>query len=177
MRTDEIIAELTERYPGGSHFDVKDVTDFFMKLKGQDTDTVYHCIIRNHDYSTFPKLPKIRKYIEKDNVKIGYSENDTEKYYYYICDVCKTHYSIDLGNCPVCKKHTDAKVFITDVKNDNAMTGRNGCSGCKEYSTRAMCPTCQDWGKGIYSEACSVCQGLDCCKDFYDRNKNKMGLA
>ena len=54
MTPDTAIDNLNERFQGGSVFDVNDARDFFKKLDIQDIETVYQCIVRNHEYNTFP---------------------------------------------------------------------------------------------------------------------------
>ena len=167
MTADTAIENLNKRFQGGSVFDVNDARDFFKKLDIQDVETVYQCIVRNHEYNTFPKMPKIRKYIAADNVKINETIEKKEQYCYFVCQICKTTFDAEMGFCPNCHKNTEIKVKLSPDKIESASHGRRGCYKCKEYNSKVICSTCNDYGKGRYGEVCRDCQGLKCCKDEY----------
>jgi hypothetical protein len=172
MTVAQIMSELSERFPDGSHFDISDVQGFFSSLKGQDPDTVYHCIIRNHEYNSFPKLPKIRKYIEKDKIVVTRYEQTEKKYTYYVCDVCKTTFDHVIGFCPNCKKDTKVKCFISEKLN-TAFHGHDDCGGCKTYSNRIISSSCKEYATGLKSEVCDDCQCKTCCDNKYLVQNNK----
>lgn len=167
MTADKAILELNERFKGGSPFDIKDVRDFLGKLDLQDIETVYQCIVRNHEYNTFPKLPKIRKYIAADNVPINETKEIKEQFCYFVCQVCKTTFESEMGFCPNCHKNTEIKVKLSPVKIESASHGRRGCYKCNVYDSKAECSTCNDYGRGRYGEGCRECNGLKCCREEY----------
>ena len=167
MEQSKAIAELSDRFKGGSEYDIQDVTGFFSGLKREDVGTVYQCIIRNHEYNTFPKLVKIRKYIAQDGIKISEKEAQKERVYeYYICQICKAIFDTEIGWCPVCKKNTPVKAMITKQKKAGAYEGRQGCAKCDKYNNRNICVSCDDFGKPLSSEMCHDCQGFNCCKEY-----------
>lgn len=172
----EKIGELIERYGAGNNYDIADVQDFFSKIPEHLLDEVMRAIVTNHEYNTFPKLIKIRKYLEKEQVYAG-ERNRKESYAYYTCQECKATFEASMGWCPLCKRSTRLESFISAKKISDAFAGRNGCEVCDKYSGSAICPTCNEWGKGIYSQVCNECQGLECCRENYSMISKKLGAG
>ena len=169
----KILSELTARFPGGNKYDLQDVSGYFKDLASEDIDMVYQCIVRNHEYNTFPKLVKIKKYVEHDNLPIVKKELRKERIYeYYVCQVCKAKFDTEIGWCPLCKKSTEVKVLLSRQKIDTAFYGRQGCAKCDKYNTRNICTTCDSYGNPFScGDMCRDCQGLDCCKEYKELRK------
>ena len=174
MKSEDAISQLCERFTGGNKYDIQDVTAFFSGLPREDVGTVYQCIVRNHEYNTFPKLVKIRKYIAESGIQIAEKQHKERVFEYYVCQVCKAKFDTEIGRCPVCKKHTDVKVYLSRQKVDGAFEGRQGCAKCPIYNTRNICTTCDSYGNPFSSEMCRDCQGLDCCKEYKELRKKEL---
>ena len=161
---------LTDRFPNGSAQDIKDVTDLFYRLSDMDLERTYKCIINNHEYNTFPKIPKIRKYLREDiGEDLTAEKNQESAYYYAVCQECKSVYELEIGWCPVCKKNTHTKIIksYTPMK---VLRGHNGCAACPKWSEMNMGACCDDYGVGRYGECCRDCPCYDCCREMYKIN-------
>ena len=128
---------------------------------------VYQCIVRNHEYNTFPKLVKIKKYVEQDNLPIVKKELRKERIYeYYVCQVCGKFVRSDGVLCV--KKSTE--VLLSRQKIDTAFYGRQGCAKCDKYDDRNICTTCDSYGNPF---SCGKCGVWDCCKYKKLRKKGR----
>ena len=170
----EYIAELNDRFKDGSDYDIKDVTDFMRSQPDHDGEIIFKCIIANHSYKGFPKLPTVKKYLKADGIDLR-SRSDSEVYHCQVCDICKTKFASNMSACPTCKKRTTIKMKMSDKPISHVKIGHDDCGYCEIYFRSSKGSICESWGKEEKPEGnqyCNGCTCVDCCKKEYLKNHN-----
>ena len=168
----EYISMLQDRFPNGSDQDINDVTDLLYNLSDTDAELCYKCIVNNHEYNTFPKIPKIRKYMREDlGVDLTKKTKGSESFSCQVCDICHTKFCIEMSACPRCRKVTPVKIKKSDSPIHCVSVGHQPCGNCDKFFSASKAPICEHWGN--YETAgdnfCTGCTCVDCCKKEYMR--------
>jgi len=170
MNIDQIMIELRDRYDEGSKYDIQDVQDFLAKHSDRDAEIIYKCVVANHIYKGFPKLPNVKRYLKNDNIDLRTESGSA--FFCQICDICHTKFDINMSACPRCRKRTPIKIKASDTPISGVRVGHDDCGYCENYFTSSKGTVCESWGceeKAGETQYCNGCTCIECCKKEYIR--------
>lgn len=114
MNAEEFVGHLMDRWEYKDAI-LQDIKEYVEGI--EEREKLLTLIKRSWTYKTGPKVAHLAELVKKHKVKL---EEKRYKFgYFFVCQECKTEWSIDIvGHCPQCKKWTKVVVLKRAIPPD-----------------------------------------------------------
>lgn len=162
MTSGEFLGKLMQRFKIDDEL-LKDLTGYINRVPQDKLPDLWEKFLQSYGYRKAPAVADIAKLAQELNIM-----QKRKEFFYFICSVCGTRYSITGRGCPVCREMTRVSVGAAEKRPGDLVSVRQDCWMCRHYSQYAQGPTCSEYGSGPISgrEECIGCVCRKCCKEF-----------